>query len=339
MSTRKRRSNRINDDSHCNEINSTGSFLSDLSISFDDFLDVSKPFKKHRPSIIANNVSVVEANQKRRSARKSMDLRNIFSDNINQIDLDSPHNIVATATTTVLIPQGDGPIEAISKIETIPSATDTVSMSTIEAVPGSSSDALSSSTKRGEKSPLERGKSQYQLFNIDEYDNNFENNKENLDSPRSSTSSISKCSIILKEDYAIPSAPPLQEIQEVPDEPKTINAKLMFNLQKRQHDFSNRTVLRSESCAYCSKKFWFGATALKCRSCSVYIHPDCKHQFKVSCMPKNPGSLLCKNGKQGLIADYVPMESPMLPPLIVHCVKAVRVNLLYIFEYHFTIEY
>lgn len=79
MSTRKRKSksNRY-DKKYGNEINSIGSFLSDLSVtqSEEDFLEMSKPFKKHRPSTTAANASYAEAKQTRRSARKSMDLRN-----------------------------------------------------------------------------------------------------------------------------------------------------------------------------------------------------------------------------------------------------------------------
>lgn len=53
-------------------------------------------------------------------------------------------------------------------------------------------------------------------------------------------------SMKMQEEYPMPSAPPLQEV--------TNNPKLLLNLQGRQHEFSSRTVLRSESCAYCLKK-------------------------------------------------------------------------------------
>lgn len=78
MSTRKRKSksNRY-EDKYGNEINSTGSFLSELSVtqSEEDFLEMSKPFKKHRPSTNAANTSYAETKHSRRSARRSMDTR------------------------------------------------------------------------------------------------------------------------------------------------------------------------------------------------------------------------------------------------------------------------
>lgn len=63
------------DQSNGNDINSTCSFLSELSMTQceDDLLDVTRPFKKHRPSANLANVSYVDANQKRRSARKTME--------------------------------------------------------------------------------------------------------------------------------------------------------------------------------------------------------------------------------------------------------------------------
>lgn len=102
-----------------NEINSTGSFMGELSLtqSEDDFLDVpkvEKTFKKHRPS--ANgNVSFADSKhnrstknaEKRRSQRKS-----------NGLAVGDNEKIVAT--TKVSIPQGEGPIKATSTIEAIP---------------------------------------------------------------------------------------------------------------------------------------------------------------------------------------------------------------------------
>lgn len=52
-------------------------------------------------------------------------------------------------------------------------------------------------------------------------------------------------SMRLQEDFT-PSAPPLHEVNATP--------KLLLNLQGRHHEFSNRTILRTESCASCSKR-------------------------------------------------------------------------------------
>lgn len=75
---RKSKSNKFVEEKYGDEINSTGSFLSDLSVtqSEDDFLDVNvghaKQWKKHRPSGIGNG-SFVDSKYTRRSAHKSLE--------------------------------------------------------------------------------------------------------------------------------------------------------------------------------------------------------------------------------------------------------------------------
>lgn len=80
MSSRKRKSKskKFMEEKYGDDINSTGSFLSDLSVtqSEDDFLDVNvghaKQWKKHRPSGIGNG-SFVDSKYTRRSAHKSLE--------------------------------------------------------------------------------------------------------------------------------------------------------------------------------------------------------------------------------------------------------------------------
>lgn len=110
-----------------------------------------------------------------------------------------------------MIPQGDGPIEATSTIEAVPSP----------AIYG-------------------------QFDRIDTIDPPYVNGKENKKMPESATTTPLRHSMRLQEEYPMPSAPTLQEVSN--------NPKLLLNLQGRQHEFSSRTVLRSESCAFCLKK-------------------------------------------------------------------------------------
>lgn len=127
VSSRKRKSNKYIEEKYGNDINSTGSFLSNLSLtqSEDDFLDVgighTKQWKKHRPSYTnAANASFAAASadkrKSRRSERKSVDaLRSRSS----VLELSANDKIVAT--TKLSIPQGNGPIQATSVIEAVPS--------------------------------------------------------------------------------------------------------------------------------------------------------------------------------------------------------------------------
>lgn len=119
--------------------------------------------------------------------------------------MDGSDKIVAT--TKVSIPQGDGPIQATSTIETVPNQ-------------------------------------MYPRIDITEkpYEQAY---RDTIKLPDTLTTPQRR-SMKLQEEYPMPSAPPLQEVAN--------NPKLLLNLQGRQHEFSSRTVLRSESCAYCLKK-------------------------------------------------------------------------------------
>uniref|UniRef100_A0A3Q3J7N5 Rho-GAP domain-containing protein n=1 Tax=Monopterus albus TaxID=43700 RepID=A0A3Q3J7N5_MONAL len=56
----------------------------------------------------------------------------------------------------------------------------------------------------------------------------------------------------------------------------------------------------------CGKRIKFGKISLKCCDCRV-------------CVP-NLGGTPVKIG-EGVLADYVSVMSPMIPPLVVHCIS------------------
>ncbi|XP_037050251.1 rac GTPase-activating protein 1 [Bradysia coprophila] len=108
----KKRKSKLSADKYGNDINSTGSFLHNLSItrSENDFLEIDKPFKAHRKSNV--NGSFVGAKRSRHSTdgkRKSSTY---------QLELGPNEKIVAH--TKVTIPQDDGPIHAESSIQAVP---------------------------------------------------------------------------------------------------------------------------------------------------------------------------------------------------------------------------
>lgn len=245
---RRSRSNRYTEDRNCNEINSTTSFLSDLSVTQfdDDFLETTRPFKKHCPSTTASNISYIESKQKRRSARQSMDLRSMkerylsiyiiesnqfffkqFSltkkyfvsrssaENTSSNELDVSEHVIAT--TKITIPQDDGPILATSTFETVPNS------------------ALYDKFRRiDSEAPLEEVKENNEL------------SESATTTTATATVTPNKQMLGMQEVSPTPSAPPLQEI--------TNNPKFTLNLSVRQHEFNSRTILRSESCVFCLKK-------------------------------------------------------------------------------------
>lgn len=90
----------------------------------------------------------------------------------------------------------------------------------------------------------------------------------------------------------------------------------------RHHEFVSKTVIKPESCVPCGKRIKFGKLSLKCRDCRVVSHPECRDRCPLPCIP-NPCATPVKIG-EGVLADYVPETSPMIPPLIVHCVSEIE---------------
>lgn len=137
----------------------------------------------------------------------------MFGENIDVIDLNDSEKIIAT--TKVSIPQGDGPIEATSTLQAVPSAL------------YAQIDKMTASEKHYERV-----------------------GKENIPTSPIKTVTLTtpyRQSMKMQEEYPVPSAPPLYEINTQP--------KLLLNLQGRLHEFSNRTILRPETCAHCVKKY------------------------------------------------------------------------------------
>ncbi|XP_040007530.1 rac GTPase-activating protein 1 [Xiphias gladius] len=90
----------------------------------------------------------------------------------------------------------------------------------------------------------------------------------------------------------------------------------------RLHEFVSKTVIKPESCVPCGKRIKFGKISLKCRDCRVVSHPECRERCPLPCIP-NLGCTPVKIG-EGVLADYVSDTSPMIPPLVVHCISEIE---------------
>ncbi|ELU10445.1 hypothetical protein CAPTEDRAFT_161236 [Capitella teleta] len=90
------------------------------------------------------------------------------------------------------------------------------------------------------------------------------------------------------------------------------------------HSFVNKTLLKPvEACNPCGKKMKFGRPIAKCRDCRATVHPECKDLVPLPCIPVTVTPNSCKNGR-GLISDYAPVDSPMIPAIVIHCVNEVE---------------
>lgn len=248
----------------CNEINSTGSFLSDLSLtqSEDDFLDPhplhNKSWKKHRSSYNTGAAQQLINKRKSRETRRSSTHK--------LVEIQGNEKIIAHAKVTV--PQGNGPILAESVVEAVPNKLD------VENVPVVTGQF---SQKTPRKSPFKAA--------------------------------------VMKT----PSAPPLSEIHTNNNyQTPTVNRG-----KERQHDYTSKSVFKSELCTYCEKKIRFGSNGLKCKNCRVWTHTYCADKLSMACVPQSTNTPQMQKGL-GSISDFVTQFKPMIPGLLIHCIDEIE---------------
>ncbi|XP_078287547.1 rac GTPase-activating protein 1 isoform X5 [Rhinoraja longicauda] len=90
----------------------------------------------------------------------------------------------------------------------------------------------------------------------------------------------------------------------------------------RTHEFVSKTVIKPESCVPCGKRIKFGKLALKCRDCRVVSHPECRDRCPLPCIPTMSGTPV-RIG-EGVLADFTPQTSPMIPSIVVHCINEIE---------------
>lgn len=92
----------------------------------------------------------------------------------------------------------------------------------------------------------------------------------------------------------------------------------------RVHVFMSKTVIKPENCVPCGKRIRFGKLAMKCKDCRSTCHPDCKDNLPLPCIPLAPGTPGGNKLVGGVMSDFAPLERPMIPAIVVHCVNEVE---------------
>uniref|UniRef100_A0A674DY55 Rac GTPase-activating protein 1 n=1 Tax=Salmo trutta TaxID=8032 RepID=A0A674DY55_SALTR len=92
----------------------------------------------------------------------------------------------------------------------------------------------------------------------------------------------------------------------------------------RKHEFLAKTVIKSEICVPCGRKTKFGKLCLRCQDCRIVAHPECRDRCPLPCNPASTGSTTVRTREPSTLADYAPSSSPMIPALVVHCVKEIE---------------
>ncbi|CAF1187865.1 unnamed protein product, partial [Didymodactylos carnosus] len=89
-------------------------------------------------------------------------------------------------------------------------------------------------------------------------------------------------------------------------------------LPARAHNFISKSILMPETCCVCIKRIHFGKLAYRCLSCNTLCHASCKENCTTLCLPN------VKTPMRGAIGNFTPKEGPMIPAILVHCVKEIE---------------
>lgn len=283
-----------------NDINSTGSFLSDLSVtqSEDDYLNSKitrhSGLRPHRPSNNNASGAYYVGNKRTRLSHDASKRKSANRESKKIIELDNNDKIIAH--TKVSVPQDDGPILAESIIQAVPSHQST----TIDLM-SKPSIVLPKTTPKKDSASKE---------NVSP--NEFK-------TPTQSEKKFSKMNLFT------PSAPAVEEVQSNGFKRNTMTPCVKRSFMK-QHTFTGKmnSILKSETCAQCQQRIRFGSVGMRCRDCKVVVHADCRDQLSIACVPQSGGTPGSKGKFSGYLSDYAPSIGPMIPGLIVHCVNEIE---------------
>uniref|UniRef100_A0A3P9J101 Rac GTPase-activating protein 1 n=1 Tax=Oryzias latipes TaxID=8090 RepID=A0A3P9J101_ORYLA len=81
-------------------------------------------------------------------------------------------------------------------------------------------------------------------------------------------------------------------------------------------------VIKSEFCGPCGRRTKFGKLYLRCQDCRVVAHPECRDLCPLPCNP--PAVATPIRNTEATLADFAPSTPPMIPPLIIYCIKEIE---------------
>lgn len=107
---------------------------------------------------------------------------------------------------------------------------------------------------------------------------------------------------------------------------------------QQQHAFVIRLAASADDCVGCGKRIRFYRSSLRCLGCRAVCHPECKGLLPLLCVSgaspvqaKSDGTAATTATtttttgiQRGVVSDYAPSRSPMVPPLVVQCIQEVE---------------
>ena len=91
---------------------------------------------------------------------------------------------------------------------------------------------------------------------------------------------------------------------------------------QRAHFLVRKKLFKEEDCGPCGGKVKMGRSRYKCRDCGATAHSDCKDAIPLPCIPSVHTPVGNKLGNY--ISDYTPLIAPMVPTVVIHCVREIE---------------
>uniref|UniRef100_A0A8C6WPM7 Rac GTPase-activating protein 1 n=1 Tax=Neogobius melanostomus TaxID=47308 RepID=A0A8C6WPM7_9GOBI len=89
----------------------------------------------------------------------------------------------------------------------------------------------------------------------------------------------------------------------------------------KKHHFIPKT---SECCAPCGRRTRFGKVVLRCQNCRMVSHTECRERCPLPCEPTTCSTPSGQTRYCVTLADFAPLTSPMIPALVIYCIKEIE---------------
>ncbi|XP_026678964.1 rac GTPase-activating protein 1-like [Diaphorina citri] len=112
--------------------------------------------------------------------------------------------------------------------------------------------------------------------------------------------------------------------------PSELSPNLVMSAKDHIHGRLHKTQAHKSIlpviCAVCHKRMTYTTNTVKCGTCKAILHAVCEPKLPLPCVPVGCSTPAhnAKKSHLNILASYTPLEPPMIPPLVIHCVVEVE---------------
>jgi len=96
------------------------------------------------------------------------------------------------------------------------------------------------------------------------------------------------------------------------------------SVPNRPHYFVEKKVVVKEVCGVCHARIGFRKIHYKCRDCGISSHIECRSNVPLPCVAASSTRTPTNKTHANMLADFAPAQPPMVPAVLIHCVKEIE---------------